>query len=164
MSDAMADYGPIGPGSVVILGRHRPVDGDDNWAGGMDAYVGKTASITELAGVDPSGCPIVLVDIDDGEWYWRVRDLTLVSSFPQVCGMTEDDAVYGPLEEGSVVILGRHREVDGDDNWASGMDAYVGEQTTVERLSGVDGQGCPGVRVAIDDGSWFWRVRDLELP
>jgi hypothetical protein len=28
----------------------------------------------------------------------------------------------------------------------------------------VDGQGCPGVRVAIDGGAWFWRVRDLELP
>lgn len=40
---------------------------------------------------------------------------------------------------------------------------YVGREATVNELSGSDGAGCPGVRVDIDDGSWFWRIRDLDL-
>jgi hypothetical protein len=164
MTAASVEYGPIGPGSIVILGRHREVDGDDNWAADMDQYVGRTAMVTSLEGVDPAGCPIVSVDVDDGDYYWRIRDFNLVSPFPPMCEMTEEDAVYGPLEEGSTVILGRHREVNGEDNWAASMDQYVGREATVTLLSGVDPQGCPGVRVDIDDGAYFWRVRDLSLP
>jgi hypothetical protein len=164
LTAAGADFGPLGPGSIVILGRHREVDGDDNWAGGMDQYVGRTAMVTSLQGVDPAGCPILFVDVDDETYFWRIRDLTLVSPFPLMCEMTEEDALYGPLEEGSTVILGRHREVDGEDNWLDDMEQYVGREATVTRLSGVDGQGCPGVRVDIDDERWFWRVRDLRLP
>jgi hypothetical protein len=130
----------------------------------MSEYVGRTASVTALEGVDPGGCAIVRVDVDDGGYWWRIRDFTLVSPFPQVCEMTEETAVYGPLEEGSTVILGRHREVDGSDNWAPDMDAYVGEEATITRLSGVDPEGCPGVRVDLDDEGFFWRVRDLALP
>lgn len=164
LTAAGADFGPLGPGSIVILGRHREVDGDDNWADGMGQYVGRTAMVTSLQGVDPAGCPIVFVDVDDGTYFWRIRDLTLVSPFPLMCEMTEEDALYGPLEEGSTVILGRHREVDGEDNWADSMDQYVGREATVTRLSGVDPQGCPGIRVNIDDEAYFWRVRDLRLP
>ena len=77
MLEAMADYGPIGPGSMVVLGRHREVDGVDNWADGMNAYVGKVASVTRFSGVDSRGCPGIRVDIDEEEWFWRVRDLSL---------------------------------------------------------------------------------------
>jgi hypothetical protein len=83
---------------------------------------------------------------------------------PQECGMSAATADYGPIKVGTVVILGRHRPVNGDDNWAVDMGEYVGEEATVTRLSGVDLQGCPGVRVDIDDGRWFWRIRDLSLP
>ena len=89
---------------------------------------------------------------------------TATAVLPQACGLAEDSAGYGPVEVGTVVVLGRHREVDGDDNWSDDMDAYVGQETAVTRLSGVDGQGCPGVRVDADGGQWFWRLRDLSLP
>ena len=67
-------------GSVVILGRHQSVDGDINWADDMDAYVGDIATVIELAGVDDAGCPVVRVDIDGGEFVWRVRSLEFSSS------------------------------------------------------------------------------------
>jgi hypothetical protein len=77
MSKETATYGPVSVGVVVILGRHRPVNGDEGWDAQMDAYVGKQATVTELVGVDPAGCPVVKVDVDGGAWYWRVRDLSL---------------------------------------------------------------------------------------
>ncbi len=83
---------------------------------------------------------------------------------PQACGQTADTADYGPVGIGTTVILGEHRPVNGDANWADEMAAFVGQQAVVTRLSGVDPIGCPGVRVDIDNGQWFWRLRDLTLP
>jgi hypothetical protein len=176
-TEVTADYGPVTVGSVVMLGHHRAVDGDDNWAPEMNAYVGHVSRVTRLSGVDGQGCPGVRVELDGGQWFWRLRDLTLSSeqpeppptvsastTMPQECGETAETANYGPVSVGTIVILGRHREVDGDDNWADEMDSYVGMAATVTRLSGVDMQGCPGVRVDLDDGEWFWRLRDLSLP
>ena len=68
------DYGSVREGSRIVLGRHRPVDGDDNWADEMTEYVGRTATVTRLSGSDAAGCPGVRVDIDGGEWFWRIRD------------------------------------------------------------------------------------------
>jgi hypothetical protein len=79
MTDATADYGPIAEGSVVILGRHTPVNGEEIWDDEMAAYVGREAIVTNLAGVDGEGCPLVHVDIDSGSWYWRIRDMTLAN-------------------------------------------------------------------------------------
>lgn len=81
---------------------------------------------------------------------------------PQTCTGTEG---YGPIVDGTQVILGRHRTINGSDNWTSpDMDAFVGQTAIVTKLSGYDGQNCPGVRVDIDGEKWFWRVRDLTLP
>lgn len=77
MTKETASYGPVSVGVVVILGRHRPVNGDEGWDAQMDAYVGRQATVTELVGVDPAGCPVVKVDVDGGAWYWRIRDLSL---------------------------------------------------------------------------------------
>jgi hypothetical protein len=74
---ASADFGPIAVGTKVVLGRHTPVDGDTNWVDAMDAFVGQTAAITSLNGVDMTGCPRVRVDVDQGLWAWRIRDLRL---------------------------------------------------------------------------------------
>ncbi len=166
---AEPDYGVIGGGAVVSLGRHRAVNGDDFWSTGMDAYVDRLAVVTALDGLDRSGCPGVRVDADAGYWFWRIRDMTLLSpppppgsaGLPQRCGQSDDSADYGALEEGSRVLLGRHRPYSGDDFWAPGMDAYVGRETVVTALAGVDRAGCPGVRVETDGGYWLWRVRDL---
>ncbi len=75
---AEAVYGDVEVGSRVALGRHRPVDGDANWNERMEAYVGQTAVVTGLSGHDPADCSIVQVDVDEGRWYWRLRDLELL--------------------------------------------------------------------------------------
>jgi hypothetical protein len=72
------DYAPVRMGSTVILGRHRPVNGDAAWDSAMAAYVGRPARVTDLVGADGQGCPTVLVDIDDGNFLWRVRDVVVV--------------------------------------------------------------------------------------
>ena len=77
MTSTTLDYGSIKVGTVVILGRHRPVDGYDNWDPQMDQYVGMQATVTELEGIDGSGCPIVTVDVDGSYWSWRIRDFGL---------------------------------------------------------------------------------------
>ena len=166
---AAPDFGVIGVGAVVILGRHRAVAGDDFWSVGMDAYLGRPTLVTDLDGVDRSGCPGARVEADGGYWFWRIRDMQLVSpspppgaaGMPQLCGLTEETAVYGPLQVGARVVLARHRPYGGDDFWSPGMDTYVGRETAVASLAGVDRAGCPGVRVEADGGYWFWRVRDL---
>ena len=80
MDDGNVDYGPIRVGSHVVMGRHRSVAGSDNWASEMAQFVGRVAEVTELRSPDGSGCPVVLVDIDSGEFYWRIRDMTFVSN------------------------------------------------------------------------------------
>jgi hypothetical protein len=81
---------------------------------------------------------------------------------PQTCTGTEG---YGPVQIGSKVILQKHRVINGSDNWTSpDMDAFIGQTATVTSLSGYDSQQCPGVRIDLDSGKWFWRIRDLKLP
>lgn len=71
---------PLQVGMEVILGRHRPVDGDDNWNERMTTFVDLRARVIELRGRDNQECWLVKVDVDDGEWLWRVRDLQIVLS------------------------------------------------------------------------------------
>ena len=88
---------------------------------------------------------------------------TNVSGIPQGCS-PGGSPQYGPVQVGTEVILGRHRAVDGNDNWADAMNAYVGQRTTVRQLGGTGASGCAQVQVDVDDGEWAWRVRDLTLP
>lgn len=158
-------YGAARLGTRVRIGRHRAVEGDDNWASGMQPYVGREALITRLGDVDDVGCTMVGLDVDGGDWTWRLRDLTLLParpSTPQTCrpGAAAD---FGRVGVGSEVTLGRHRTTGGADNWSRGMDAYVGQRTRVRSLEGADGEGCALVSVDADDGAFVWRVRDLTL-
>lgn len=188
-------YGPVRVGSRVVIGRHRPVAGEDNWSGTMGAYVGRTARIVALVGADEQGCPGAHIDLDGGEWFWRIRDMHLLGDeepavafapglardhgrdadgaapsaalddrLPQACGMTDATADYGPVHVGVEVVIGRHREVDGETNWVPDMDGYVGRRARVTQLIGVDDQGCPLVAVDVDNGDWYWRLRDLRIP
>ena len=185
------DYGPIRVGSVVVLGRHRPVGDDPAWSEQMTPYVGRAARVVELAGVDDQGCAVVQVDADGRQHRWRIRDLAVAEDgggsyrpglasdhgrpspgsrrpavdarIPQACGQSDDAVDYGPLEEGAEVELGRHRPVDGVTNWAIEMEQLVGGVARVTERVGVDEQGCPLVRVDIDEGEWLWRIRDLRL-
>jgi len=158
-----AYYGSLQVGTAVILGRHSPVGGDDNWSADMNVFVGRPATVTRLAGTDAQGCPGVRVDVDGGEWYWRIRDMQLASGIPQACGQASSAAYYGPVTVGSVIIIGRHRAVSGDDNWSAEMNVFVGQTARVTTMAGTDVTGCPGVRVDIDGGEWFWRIRAAQL-
>ncbi|UJR82434.1 hypothetical protein [Sandaracinus amylolyticus] len=177
MTEEAARYGALEPGTVVTLQRHRFVSGDDNWDDQMARWLGRAARVTRVSGVDAAGCPGVRVDVDGGQWFWRVRDLGIgtgpqprpetrapsAAGIPQQCRQDEMRPNYGPISTGTEVVLGRHRMVDGDDNWADEMQQFVGRRARVVELSGIDGVGCPGVRVDIDSRQWFWRVRDLRL-
>lgn len=166
-------YGSIMVGSTVVLGRHTPWAGDENWDPGMDRWVGTTAIVTQLAGLDTAGCPGVRVGVDGGQWFWRVRDVQLPmamppppppgDALPRYCGMRDGAETYGVLRPGMRIVLGRHTPWAGDDNWAGEMNPFVGSVATITRLDGLDTAGCPGVRVDLDGGTYFWRVRDAQL-
>lgn len=194
-------YGAATVGAQVILGRHRPVDGDTNWSEDMSRFVGRSARVVGPAGVDGQGCPGVRVDVDGGDWFWRIRDLratggsadlaslTLVPSTgvssdhgrpaitslgsgsglfgaggvpgPQACGVTDTTMPWEGLVVGSEVVLGRHRPVDGDENWDPAMEPFVGRTARITEIIGVDTSGCGIVHVDADGGRWVWRARDL---
>ena len=174
LTDADAQYGPLGVGSVITLQRHRVVRGDDNWDVQMDRFLGREAHVSRLSGVDAQGCPGIRVDVDGGQWFWRVRDVGIgtglqplpqmqegAGQFPQQCHQREGAEQYGAATIGASVVLGRHRPVDGDTNWTEEMQQWVGRTARIVGLAPPDGAGCPGVRVDVDREQWFWRVRDL---
>lgn len=203
MVEGRERYGGATMGAQVVLGRHRSVDGDTNWSEEMSQFVGRSARVVGPAGIDGQGCPGVRVDIDQGNWFWRIRDLrastagadlaslTLVPSTgvssdhgrpaissigsgsglfgsggtpgPQACGLTDQTVRWEGMAVGSEVVLGRHRDVNGDDNWDAGMDPFVGRTAHITELVGVDDQGCAVVHLDADQGQWFWRARDLVL-
>ena len=63
---------------AVILGHHRPFDGNEYWADDMAKFVGKPSIIQSLDGTDSTGCPIVRVSIDENRWLWRIRDMFVI--------------------------------------------------------------------------------------
>jgi len=143
-------YGFIKVGSTVILGQHEEINGGDNWADEMEAFVGKEAVVTELPGEDGQG--FLCVRVKGNSYAWRARDLT-------VKGRGEKGS-YG-YEVGDRVIIGAHRYIDEDNNWAEDMAAYVGQTATITSFEGTDGTGSPIIHVDIDNGDWYWRVETL---
>lgn len=73
-------YDGLQVGDIVVLGRHRDIPGHgDNWAEEMQQYVGREATITEQAETEyDSGAYLVKVDVDNGTYVWRTRDLRKV--------------------------------------------------------------------------------------
>lgn len=96
-------------------------------------------------------------------------------ALPRDCGTMTPQ--FGPLSVGSSVVLGVHTSYTGPNgqggtiapgaeeelNWAPEMLPFVGQRTTVTGLEGVDGAGCTVIRVAADNGQYYWRVRDMTL-
>jgi hypothetical protein len=74
---AVPYYGPVVVGGLVVLDRHRPWRGDANWNPAMEPFIGQIATVTELSGLDDVGCPGIRVDLDGGQFFWRVRDMDL---------------------------------------------------------------------------------------
>jgi hypothetical protein len=70
-------------GSRVILGRHELADPgsalSDHWNRHMDEYVGRAAYIKHIRD-SPSafGNVIARVDLDDGNYWWRLENMVLV--------------------------------------------------------------------------------------
>jgi hypothetical protein len=64
-------------GDLVKISRHRPVGGDTNWSEQMAPFIGRNGRIASMAGQDGTGSWVVRLDVDEGSWVWRTRDLTL---------------------------------------------------------------------------------------
>jgi len=143
-------YGLIKVGSTVILGEHEELNGGSNWADEMSEYVGEEVVVTELAGADSQG--FLVVRVDGNDYVWRARNLTL-------SGRGEQGS-YG-YEVGDQVIIGAHRYIDENSNWADEMYEFVGMEATITSLEGTDDVNCYLVHVDIDDGSWYWRVENM---
>jgi len=149
--EGVESYGMIKVGSVVILGKHDDVNGGANWSDAMNAFVGKEATVTSLPGADSFG--FLVVRVSGNSYAWRVRNLALKNRGEQ--------GSYG-YQVGDQVILGAHRFINDDNNWANSMGAYVGQTATITSLEGDDGSGCYVVHVDIDNGDWFWRVETMQ--
>jgi hypothetical protein len=133
----------------------------------MCSVPGSLLSVLALAALVLSGAGAARASPDAG----RARVVLVENTDSTQCGMTTPS--YGTIGVGSIVTLGRHAPwtgptgdpttpfVTGDDNWAPAMDGFVGRRAVVAELDGLDGAGCAGVRVDVDQGEWFWRVRDL---
>jgi len=100
-----------------------------------------------------------------GEVPWKYAVVEFLDVPPQGYGMTSENANYGKIRVGSLILIKKHREVNGNANWNTSMEQYVGKVAVVTKLSGVDSQGCPGVRVTIDGKpvQYFFRIRDTRL-
>jgi transcription antitermination factor NusG len=64
-------------GDKVILGEHTSCCEQDNlnWSLDMNDYIGKVATITGFASSSLDRTPTAYVDIDNGEFIWRIRDM-----------------------------------------------------------------------------------------
>jgi hypothetical protein len=93
---------------------------------------------------------------------WLVPAGASAQVVPRHCGMRGGAETYGTLMVGSTIVLGRHAPWNGDANWDESMQRYVGAAAQITQLAGVDSVGCPGVRVSIDGGQYFWRIRDAQ--
>lgn len=148
--EGIESYGFIKVGSTVILGQHEDINGGDNWADEMEAFIGKEAVITELPGEDGQG--FLCVRVKGNSYAWRVRDLALKNR--------GEKGSYG-YKVGDRVILGTHRYIDEDSNWAEDMAEYVGQTAKITSFEGTDGTGSLILHVDIDNGDWYWRIETL---
>lgn len=64
-------------GDRVVVHRHYIRQGSSNWSRGMEAFMGKTARVTELVDGSP-GEQLVRLDIDDNKHVWRSESLVPV--------------------------------------------------------------------------------------
>lgn len=164
-------------GAVITLGAHLLTDPSDeeslNWNEEMAQYIGQTATITEVGEYDSWDRPCVRVDIDGGDWQWRIENMRLGDTseggdysegdeYYSDSGLAVfGEETYGRIAVGSIVLLGRHDAVNEETNWNEAMDQYVGTKVKVTELDGSDDSGSLGVRV--DGNSYFWRVRNMTL-
>lgn len=158
-----ADYLGLEPGSIVRLHQQRTDDIAPNWTPEMGAHVDHVTAVTDLVGVDGEGCPSIRVEVDNGIYAWRVRDLEPLEGTADEtrCGQTDLDTDFRGLEVGDTVTVGEHNPWYGQENWTDAMNAFVGQEAVIQELVGVDDSGCPGAVLDIDQGDYFWRVRDL---
>lgn len=70
------ELGRFNIGDRVILGRHDLVGGNQNWNADMEQFVGRTATVLRIVGLDTAGCEVVRVDADQGRYVWRTRNLS----------------------------------------------------------------------------------------
>lgn len=162
-SDESADFAGIDRGSFVRLHQQRTDDVSPNWTPDMEYYVDQVTRVTDTVGVDGEGCPSISVEVDAGAFFWRVRDVELMEEAADDirCGQSDFDADYRGLDVGDKVTVGEHNPWFGHENWAAEMSEFVGQEAEIQEIIGTDDAGCPGVVLDVDDGEYFWRIRDL---
>lgn len=64
----------VKPGDRVVLGAH---DMWQAWNSGMEQYVGCITKIKRYAGTDYYGKHRFFVEIDNGDWQWRVENMSI---------------------------------------------------------------------------------------
>lgn len=100
-------YGSLRIGDGIILGAHTPwtgpngqggyASGDANWADDMGRWVGVQTVITSFEGLDDSGCAVVHVAVDGGQYYWRLRDARAAYGAPPPVVMAPPPMVAPPV-------------------------------------------------------------------
>ena len=144
----------------IVLILYGPDGKEMGWASGPDEVV--------LTRYNPVDGPLMIVvhgagEETTGDYTINLTELD-IPPIPQACGMDESSIDYGPIDIGSFVTLGRHRPVNGDENWAEPMSQFVGFEAEVIELGGLnDNAACPVVYVDIDGGQFLWRIRDMIL-
>lgn len=79
-----------------------------------------------------------------------------------------DDYDYGLVKKGTKVFVINHRPIPMVDlafatNWNRNMDEYTMKIATVTKLSGADNALAIGIRIDIDKGLYFYRLRDTRI-
>jgi len=176
VSDSLSGDSRIVVGSRVIIHKHRAVNGNANWVQSMEQFVGTEAVVKEFTGDDSQGCRMARLTRNGSpiNYVFRVRDLELANGGsggsggavpPASAGVSESLSGDPNIVVGSRVIINKHRAVNGNTNWVSSMDKYIGKEAVVKDFTGTDSQGCRMASVVIDGAKvgYAFRVRDLVL-
>jgi hypothetical protein len=119
----------IQPGTTVILGKRRVLaDWSTPWSTALDAYVGRRAQVMSV--IDTGGPRRAEVDVDGGQYLWRVRDMTMLT--PAFCEALE---FLGYFSLESDPALGPRTR--GDELGQAGL-GELGQKTFVEWLVRAD--------------------------
>lgn len=128
------EFPEIRVGTRIVLGRHTPFEGDDNWADEMSQYVGRSAVVTERVGTDKTGCNVVRVDVDSGSYAWRLRDVKLDQNGIPTSGPALSHGRWLIAKRGDMVVVWRADNKvaaefwDGSNgwwNWLTGGTSYT---------------------------------------
>lgn len=121
-----------------------------------EAYQHITAAKELLENVANEGLKSELMRVVES-----LGDKGLLEQTSAACRSLPKEKASG-LTPGSRVLLGRHdTDADGEDNWASTMDPFVGKEAKIVKIIGFDENGYEVAKVDIDEKRHAWRTRNM---